>query len=282
MKEADEMYNSQRLPQVPDTLVAGGDMPSVTFPEPVSSTPCVRLHPSTVDLSGISSPETSDKETEDELIRNYHPQVKNFEGGARPKTVHPVVRTKQEKSTAAHSLQIVAEEFKKIRELKISKLKGGYSANAMLVFNSWLKDIKMCIQEQRLSNLEAVQLIKDYTSDNVRGAVEFYLDTNSTWSYKALIEHLRTSFETGESFSSLVGDFYSRSQHNKETEDQFADELQVLSRKVLSIQPEWRAEVNEALKTQFAFRLHDPYLAAMARNFLGAQGKDMSFTQFLC
>ena len=73
MKVADEMYNSQRLPQVPNTPVAGGDMPSVTFPEPVSSTPCVRLHPSTVDLSGVSNTETSDKETEDELMGNYHP-----------------------------------------------------------------------------------------------------------------------------------------------------------------------------------------------------------------
>ena len=206
--------------------------------------------------------------------------MKNFEGGARPKTVHPVARTKQEKSTAAHSLQLVAEEFRKIREPKISKLKGGYLANAMLVFNSWLKDIKMCIQEQRLSNMEAVQLIKDYTSDNVRGAVEFYLDINSTWKYKALIEHLQTSFETGESFSSLVGDFYSQSQCNKQIEDQFMDELQVLSRNVLSICPQWKAEVNEALKTQFAFRLCDPYLVAMAHNFLKAQGKDMSFTQF--
>ena len=150
----------------------------------------------------------------------------------------------------------------------------------MLVFYSWLKDIKMCIQEWRLSNMEAVQLIKDYTSDNVRGAVEFYLDTNSTWNYKALIEHLWTSFETGESFSSLVGDFYSWSQCNKETEDQFTDELQVFSRKVLSICPEWKAEVNEALGAQFAFRLHDPYLAAMEHNFLKTQGKDMSFTQF--
>ena len=91
--------------------------------------------------------------------------------------------------------------------------------------------------------MEAVQLIKDYTSDNVRGAVEFYLDTNSSWNYKALTEHLRTSFETGESFSLRVGDFYSQSQCNKETEDQFTDELQVLSRKVLSICPEWKAEV---------------------------------------
>ena len=93
MKEADKIYKSQRLPQVPDTLVAGGDMPSVTFKETVSSTPHVGLHPSTVNLPGVSSPETPDKETEDELIRHYNPSVKNFEGGARPKTVHPVVRT---------------------------------------------------------------------------------------------------------------------------------------------------------------------------------------------
>ena len=84
----------------------------------------------------------------------------------------------------------------------------------------------------------------------------------------------------GKSFSSLVGDFYSQSQCNKETEDQSADELQVLSRKVLSIHPEWKAELNKALKTQFALMLHDPYLAAMAHNFLRTQGKDMLFTQF--
>ena len=113
LKEADEIYNSQRLPQVPDTPVAGGAMPSVTFKEPVSSTPHVWLHPSTVHLSVVSSSETSDRETEDELIRHFQPQLKNFEGGARPKTFHPVARTKQEKSTAAHSLQLVAEEFRK-------------------------------------------------------------------------------------------------------------------------------------------------------------------------
>ena len=134
-------------------------------------------------------------------------------------------KSNKEKSIVAHSLQL-------------SKLKGGYLANAMLVFNSLLKDIEMCIQEWRLSNLEAFQLIKDYTSNNVRGVVEFYLDTNSIWNYKALIEHLRTSFEMGEVFSSLVGDFYSQSQCNMETEDQFHDELKTWRRKVLSICPE--------------------------------------------
>ena len=82
------------------------------------------------------------------------------------------------------------------------------------------------------------------------------------------MEHLRTSFEMSKSFSSLVDGVYSWSQCNKETEDQFADELQILSRKVLSICLEWKAEVNEALKTQFAFWLHDPYLVAKACYFL--------------
>ena len=50
----------------------------------------------------------------------------------------------------------------------------------MLLFNLWLKDIEMYVKEQNLTNLDAVQLIKDYTMDNTRGAVEFYLDTNST------------------------------------------------------------------------------------------------------
>ena len=72
--EDGEAYNTQRLPQVPGTLVARGGVSSVNFKEPVvketvvSSTPCMRLHPAAVNLSGFSSPETSDKETEDQVV----------------------------------------------------------------------------------------------------------------------------------------------------------------------------------------------------------------------
>ena len=45
LKESDEVYNSQRLPQVSDTLMAGWGVPSVMFKELVSSTPHVQLHP---------------------------------------------------------------------------------------------------------------------------------------------------------------------------------------------------------------------------------------------
>ena len=82
----------------------------------------------------------------------------------------------------------------------------------MLIFNSWLNDIEMCVSEQKLTNMEVVQLVKDYTTEGARGAVEFYLDTNSIWKYQELIEHRTTSFESGKTFSSLGGTFYSHIQ----------------------------------------------------------------------
>ena len=39
--------------------------------------------------------------------------------------------------------------------------------------------------------------------------------------------------------------------------------------------------MNEVLKTQFTSPLCDPYLVAMAHNFLKTQGHKMNFTQFL-
>ena len=77
----------------------------------------------------------------------------------------------------------------------------------MLIFNSWLKDMEMCVREQISLNMEAVQLVTDYTTEGARGAIEFYLDTNSMWKYQVLIEHLRTLFESGKTFSSLFRDF---------------------------------------------------------------------------
>ena len=97
----------------------------------------------------------------------------------------------------------------------------------MLVLNSWLKDVEMHVKECKLTNLEAVHLIKDYKTDNARDVEEFYLDTNSTWKYKELIGHHSTSLESGETLSSLAGDFYNHVQSLKETEDQFANEFQI-------------------------------------------------------
>ena len=232
-----------QLPQVPDMPIAGQ---KVTFRSPVvrlgsvSSTPHLVPQPVSFDVLQIPNSKTSGKDTESEAeVRPRTPHIRNK-------------RTREDASMASHSLQLAAEEFRKIHEPKIQNLKGRYSANAMLVFNSWLKDIEMCVRERKLTNMEVIQLVKDYTADGARGVVEFYLDTNSTWKYHELIEHLRTSFKSGETFSSLVVDFYSCIQQLQETEDQFTDELQILGQKVISIRPSWKQEANEALKTQFA------------------------------
>ena len=196
----DEVF---QLPQVPDMPIAGSSHGQiVTFRSPVvrlrsvSSTPHVVPQPVSFDVSQIPNSKTSGKDTDSEAeVRPRTPCIRNK-------------RTREYASMAPHSLQLAAEEFRKICKPKIQKLKGRYSANAMLVFNSWLKDIKMCVKERNLTNMEAIQLVKDYTADGARGVVEFYLDTNSTWKYHELAEHLRTSFKSGETFSLLVEDFY--------------------------------------------------------------------------
>ena len=65
----------------------------------------------------------------------------------------------------SQSLQAAATKFKKLHDPKVAKFKGGYSSNASLVFQSWLKDIWVYTIEHRLSQWEAIQLVKDYTSE---------------------------------------------------------------------------------------------------------------------
>ena len=65
----------------------------------------------------------------------------------------------------SHSLQAAVTEFRKLREPKVVKFRGGYSSNASLVIQSWLKDIRVYVLEHHLSQWEAIQLVKDYTSE---------------------------------------------------------------------------------------------------------------------
>ena len=53
--------------------------------------------------------------------------------------------------------------------------KGGYSSNASIVFQLWLKDIQVYTLERCLSQWEAIQLVTDYTSEQARSKVEYYL-----------------------------------------------------------------------------------------------------------
>ena len=87
-------------------------------------------------------------------------------------------------------------EFKKLHEPKMVKFKGGYSSNASLVYQSWLKDIQVYTIECCLSQWEAIQLVKDYTSEQARSEVEYYLGLTpkEEQSFQGLIDHLSLTF----------------------------------------------------------------------------------------
>ena len=119
-----------QLPQVPDTLIAGGQ--KVQFMEPMqqASTPMV---------GGDIPPRIGMSYVEPGLVKTV--EVPVYHLGLRPiprprKSLAAVKHSMTE--VAEHSLEVAAQEFKKIREPKMAKLKGGYSANATLIFNSWL------------------------------------------------------------------------------------------------------------------------------------------------
>ena len=49
-----------------------------------------------------------------------------------------------------NTMSAVASEFKKMREPKLAKLKGGITSGASLFFNSWVKDVRAVILEQSM------------------------------------------------------------------------------------------------------------------------------------
>ena len=72
-------------------------------------------------------------------------------------------------------MKVAVQEFCKLWKPKINKLKGGYSATANLIFQSWLKDINIHVEDQNLTEREAIQLVKDFTAE--RAAMKL----NFTW-----------------------------------------------------------------------------------------------------
>ena len=158
-------------------------------------------------------------------------------------------------------LHVATREFKKMGEPKFSKLKGGYTSSAGFVFQSWMKDIHVHIQYRGLTQREAIQLVNDFTMGCAWDEVEFYMGMvmEEDQSFKGLIEHLRDAFQSGKTLSKLISDFNGRSQKAIETEDTFADDLQVLVKKIIAQKPSFHLEANQQLKGQYMHKLWDPY-----------------------
>ena len=69
-------------------------------------------------------------------------------------------------------------------------------------------------------------------------------------------------------------------QRPKESEEAFADELQILVRKIIARKLEFCLQANEALKHQYGYNLKDQYSGAIARTYLLTSHKEQIFTQF--
>ena len=98
-----------------------------------------------------------------------------------------------------------SKEFRCMREPKITKLRGGYSADAELVFQSWQVDILANIQDRELDNKAAIQLIKEQTLDNAHHEVKFQLDLcGGNITYQNLLRHLSVAFQGGDDEANLL------------------------------------------------------------------------------
>ena len=173
-----------------------------------------------------------------------------------------------------------SKEFRHMREPKITKLCSGYSADAELVFRSWRVDILANIQDRELDNKAIIQLIKEQTLDNACREVEFQLDLcGGVISYQDLLKHLSIAFQGGNDKANLLAEFYSHAQKVKESEEAFADELQILAHKVIIKKPDFRVNLDTTLMQHYASQLLDCNSASIPKTLLVQMSK-CSFTEF--
>ena len=165
---------------------------------------------------------------------------------------------------------MAAQEFHKMHKPKINMLKCGYSAAANLIFQSWLKDIWVHVEDHNLSQREAIQLIKDFTAEHAHNKVEFYMGmvAEDQQTFEGLVQHLKNAFQSGKTISELISDFYGQAQKKNKSKDVFADDLQVLVQEIIARKLEFRKDANEKLKSQYAHKLKDPYYTVIAHSML--------------
>ena len=66
--------------------------------------------------------------------------------------------------------------------------------------------------------------------------------------------------------SELISDSYGQAQKRNESEDVFADDLQILAQNIIAQKPEFWGDANNQLKYQYPKQLWDPYYAQCPTN----------------
>ena len=191
------------------------------------------------------------------------------------------VQHPEEVATAAvnSTVHVMASELRKMKEPKLAKLKGGYTTEANLFFQSWAKDVQAIVIDRQMSDSEAMQLIKEHTEGVACRQVDNYFDFSDNQTFSGLMKELSTAFESCQDEASLMADFYSRKQLARENDDEFAEQLQLLAWKVICAKQSFRKEAQQALKQQFANGLKDQYHQVTARSILKSK-PDLTFVEF--
>ena len=166
-----------------------------------------------------------------------------------------------------NTMQTLASEFKRTREPKIQKFRGGTSSGALLVFKSWMQDIECAIKDRNLNNEEVLQLVKEFSEGCARDNINFYLEVTDSPSVDGLFENLRQVFSSGEDGQQMLAKFYSCVQNQKESVKEFGESLLQIARKIMTTKPEFKVDINNTLKARFADSLRDHY-QAMAREMI--------------
>ena len=99
--------------------------------------------------------------------------------------------------------------------------------------------------------------------------VKFQLDLcGGKITYQDLLQHLCIAFQGGNDEANILAKFYSHTQCAKESEEVFADELQLLARKVISKKPNFQINLDTVLKQQYTNQLYDHNSTSIAKMLL--------------
>ena len=101
-----------------------------------------------------------------------------MDGLAAPLAAESTSQNPSGLSSNQSTLINVASKFRKMREPKLQKLKGGNTTSANLFLTGWVKEVRATIKDRELSESEGVQLIREFTGSKARQQVDFYMDLN--------------------------------------------------------------------------------------------------------
>ena len=137
---------------------------------------------------------------------------KDMDGLAAPLTAEHNSQNPSTISSSNTTLVNLASEFRKMREPKLQKLKGGNTSSAHLFLTGWVKEVQATIKDRELSESKGVQLIREFTESKACQQVDFFMDLNPIPTIEGVLDHLTAAFSTGEDESAIKSEFYSRKQ----------------------------------------------------------------------